>query len=167
MSFVTKLTCVACGAEYPEGETFTCPDCGVDEGILDVQFDLAAIKRTLTRAILAGRDRSHWRYRELLPLEDECCPRSGSIGWTPLIEAPRLAEVVGVDRLRLKDDGRSASGSFKDRASSVGVARAIQEGYTSIACASTGNAASSLAHCAAAAGLQANIFVSRIIPEGK
>ncbi len=68
---------------------------------------------------------------------------------------------------RLKDDGRNPSGSFKDRASSVGVAHARQLGFTQIACASTGNAASSLAYCAAAVGLQANIFVSEIIPAGK
>ena len=75
--------------------------------------------------------------------------------------------MLGIARLRLKDDGRSMSGSFKDRASAVGVALALERGHHSIACASTGNAASSLACCAAAAGVQANIFVSRIVPAGK
>ncbi|MBU0640372.1 MAG: threonine synthase [Planctomycetes bacterium] len=167
MSLVTQLTCVQCGAEYAEGAAMTCPRCGMDEGILDVQFDLERAARTLTRTALARRPPSHWRYLELLPVEAECCQAVATIGWTPLLEAPRLAEALGIGRLRLKDDGRSASGSFKDRASSVGVARALREGVKSIACASTGNAASSLAHCAAAAGLQANIFVSQIVPAGK
>ncbi len=167
MSLISELVCVQCGSGYAEGAHMTCPTCGPDEGILDIRFDLERAGETLNRASLGGRTASHWRYRELLPLDEGYCPTDGSIGWTPLIETPRLAAAVGVRRLWLKDDGRNASGSFKDRASSVGVAHAQQLGYSSIACASTGNAASSLAHCAAAAGLSANIFVSRIIPDGK
>lgn len=167
MSCVTQLTCVQCHAAFAEGGPWTCPTCGPDEGLLDVNYDLARVARTLTRSALSQRDLSHWRYRELLPLADSFCPRQGLVGWTPIVEAPRLASVLGVARLRLKDETRNPSASFKDRASSVGVARALQEGFRSVACASTGNAASSLAYCAAATGLQANIFVSRIVPEGK
>ena len=166
MSVVTKLTCVSCGKTVAD-DCMTCPDCGSDNGILDIQYDLDRAADTLTRKSLARRTRSHWRYRELLPLNDEFRPTDGTVGWTPLIDAPRLAKALDIARLRLKDDGRNPSGSFKDRASSVGVAHARQLGFTQIACASTGNAAGSLAHCAAAAGLQANIFVSEIIPEGK
>jgi len=167
VSVITELVCVQCGVKYAEGDALTCPRCGPDEGILDVRFNLEVAARTLTRQSLAGRARSHWRYRELLPLTDDPPPSLGHIGWTPLIEAPRLAETLGIRRLRLKDEGRNASASFKDRASAVGVARAVQEGYDAIACASTGNAASSLAHCAAAAGIRAYIFVSARVPEGK
>lgn len=167
MSLISKLTCVQCATTYAEGAAVTCPKCGPDEGILEVQFDLARAARTLTRAALATRPHSHWRYRELLPLDAEPPPGLAHIGWTPLIEAPRLAAALGIARIRLKDDGRNASGSFKDRPSSIGVARAIEEKATAIACASTGNAASSLAHSAAAAGLPAFIFVPRHCPEGK
>ncbi len=167
MSLISKLTCVQCGAEYVEGSAMTCASCGPDEGILDVQFDLPRAAKTLTRFSLATRPRSHWRYRELLPLNGEAPAGLGHIGWTPLIDAPRLAATLGIARLRLKDDGRNASGSYKDRPSSVGVARAIEEQATAIACASTGNAASSLAHAAAAAGLSAFIFVPKHCPEGK
>jgi len=170
VSYVSELVCVHCGSAYREGAVLTCPQCGPHDGILDVRYDLERVRRRLTREALCDRPRSHWRYAELLPLEEKFTRWDGSmgtIGWTPMIDAPRLAEAVGVRRLRLKDEGRSASGSFKDRASSVGVARAMQEGYDSIACASTGNAASSLAHCAAAVGIQANIFVSSVCPEGK
>lgn len=167
MSLMTDLRCVCCGARYAPDAGWTCPACGPDEGVLDVEYDIAAAAHTLTRAALAGRSRSHWRYRELLPLRAEYCPTDGVIGWTPIIDAPRLAASLGVARLRLKDDGRSASASFKDRASSVGVAHALQLGRTEIACASTGNAASSLAYCAAAAGIPADIFVPARVPEGK
>jgi threonine synthase len=167
MSLITKLTCVQCGAEYTEGQADTCPRCGPDEGILDVGFDIAAASRTLTRAALQGRSRSHWRYRELLPLDEKYCPADGLVGWTPIIEAPRLAKALGIGRLRLKDDGRNPSGSFKDRPSSVAVMRAMQVGAKVVACASTGNAASSLAYSAAVAGLPCNIFVAQYCPEGK
>jgi threonine synthase len=132
-----------------------------------VRFDLACAAKTLTRRSLAERTRSHWRYRELLPLDEKFCPTEGHLGWTPMIEAPRLAEVLGIGRLRLKDDGRNPSGSFKDRPSSVGVQRAQQEKMQTIACASTGNAASSLAYSAAVAGMACNIFVGKTVPQGK
>ncbi len=167
LSHVSGLACVRCGKVYRAGAHFTCPDCGPDEGILDVRYDLERAAETLTRRSLRRRSRSQWRYRELLPLDETHCPRDGLVGWSPLIDTPRLAQVLGVGRLRLKDDTRNPSGSFKDRASAVGVLHALQTGASEIACASTGNAASSLACCAAAAGLHANIFVSRRIPEGK
>jgi threonine synthase len=167
MSLITELVCVQCGGKYREGEADTCPACGPDEGILDVRFDMARARETLTRRALAGRHRSHWRYRELLPLDEAYCPAEGLVGWTPVIDAPRLAKALGVGRVRIKDDGRNPSGSFKARPSSVGVARAMQGGAKVVACASTGNAASSLAYSAAVAGLECNIFVARYCPEGK
>lgn len=170
MSLITKLICVQCAQSYDEGTADTCPRCGPDEGILDVQFDLPRAAKTLTRRNLAERTRSHWRYRELLPLDDAFILRDGHLGWTPIIEAPRLASALGVRRIRLKDDGRNPSGSFKDRPSSVGVARARQLGAKAIACASTGNAASSCAYSAAAAsggGMPCFIFVAKFVPQGK
>jgi threonine synthase len=167
MSLITELVCVQCGTAYKEGEADTCPRCGPDEGILDVRFDIARAAKTLTRAGLKVRPHSHWRYRELLPLDEKYCPTDGLVGWTPIIEAPRLARALGIGRLRVKDDGRNPSGSFKDRPSSVAVARAIQLGAKIVACASTGNAASSLAYSAAVAGLECNIFVAHYCPEGK
>jgi threonine synthase len=167
MSPIVHLRCVQCGAVYPEGAADTCPRCGPDEGILDVRFDLERAKKTLNRQNLAGRSRSHWRYRELLPLEDAFIPTEGHLGWTPIVDAPRLAAALGIGRLRLKDDGRNPSGSFKDRPSSVGVARAMQLKATAIACASTGNAASSCAYSAAVAGLPCYIFVAKFVPQGK
>lgn len=167
MSFVTMLKCVQCNAEYPPGGPWTCPTCGPDEGILDVRFDLARAAKSLAPTTLCTRPLSHWRYAELLPLDGPPPAGLAHIGWTPLIEAPRLARALGVGRLRLKDEGRSASGSFKDRPSSLGVALALQSHAKAIACSSTGNAASSLAHSAAAAGVPAFIFVPHSCPDGK
>ena len=165
--FITGLRCVQCGRGFGVEGAMWCPDCGIDEGILDVEFDLEGAARSMTRAAMTGRALSHWRYRELLPLRSEPPAALAQIGWTPMIEAPRLAAAVGVRRLRLKDDGRNASGSFKDRPSSLAVAMALEAGATAISCASTGNAASSLACAAAAAGIKAYIFVSQRIPAGK
>ena len=167
MSYITHLVCVACGAKYPEGPVFTCPSCGPEEGILDVRFDLAKAAQALNRKALAYRPSSLWRYGELLPVDDPQHPPVPQVGWTPILEAPRLASALGVARLRLKDEGRSASNSFKDRASAIGVTRALQQGCSAIACASTGNAATSLAHCAAVVGARAYIFVPQQVPEGK
>jgi len=166
VSVVKQLTCVQCGETAPNG-CMTCPTCGPTDGILDVIFDIAAAKKTLTRNALATRPRSHWRYTELLPVPADFNPVQPDVGWTPLIEAPRLAAALGVRRLRLKDDGRNPSGSFKDRPSSLAVAMALAQGATSIATASTGNAASSLACSAAAAGIGCFIFVPRTVPDGK
>ncbi|MBI5866458.1 MAG: threonine synthase [Planctomycetes bacterium] len=166
MSHVARLTCVCCHAVYPTDGPWTCPACGPDDGVLDVELDLEAVRKTMNRDALAGRVRSHWRYRELLPV-DTPHPLPADVGWTPLIDAPRLAKELGVRRVRLKDDGRNPSGSFKDRPSSVAVNHAIERGATTVACASTGNAASSLAGCAAAAGLRCAIFVSQLVPDAK
>ena len=168
VSFVDHLECVCCGQAYaPSRVGFTCPACGPDDGILDVAYDLAAVGRSLTLSDLSEAPASHWRYGPLLPLEEEHAGYDWPIGWTPLTETPALAAQVGVKRLRIKDEGRNLSGSFKDRASSVGVVRALDAGARVIACASTGNAAVSMAACAALAGMAANIFVSQSVPAGK
>ena len=167
MPFVTGLTCVVCGAEYPPGRAMTCRRCGIT-GILDVQYDYAAIGRRLTRRALASRaDRSQWRYRELLPIGERARLPDLAVGWSPLAPAPALARHLGLRFLLLKDDGRNPSASLKDRASAVGAVKAVEARRRTIACASTGNAASSLAGMAAALGLKAVIFVPERAPEPK
>jgi threonine synthase len=146
---------------------YTCPRCGI-AGILDVEFDYAAIARRLTRRRLAGRaEQSHWRYRELLPIGADAALPALAVGWTPLTTAATLARHLGVRTLLLKDDGRNATGSLKDRASSVGVVKAREKRRGIIACASTGNAASSCAGMAASMGMRSVIFVPERAPEPK
>ncbi len=168
MGFVSRVRCVACGAEVDApASSGTCPVCADPFSVLEVEFDLLRVGASLTRAALAERTPFHWRYHELLPIEPDEGAFAWPVGGTPIIEAPRLAAHLGVRRVRLKDDGRNPTASFKDRASSVGVLHALQHGATRIACASTGNAASSLAGCAALAGIPATIFVPARAPEGK
>jgi threonine synthase len=166
-SYVSALRCVRCGESYTTRIPYTCPACGIT-GILDVQYDYPAIRRSLTRRSLAARpDRSHWRYRELLPIGADAALPALSVGWTPVTLAKSLARHLGVKSLHLKDDGRNPSGSLKDRASSIGVVKARAKRQKIIACASTGNAASSLAGMAASMGLQSVIFVPERAPEPK
>jgi threonine synthase len=134
---------------------------------LEAIFDLRAARRTLRPRALAARPRDHWRYRELLPLPSSARRPPWPVGWTPIVEAPRLAAWAGLRGLRLKDEGRNPTASFKDRASSVGVARALLRKARVVACASTGNAASSLAGAAASVGLRSVIFVPEFAPEAK
>jgi threonine synthase len=160
MSFVSELVCVHCHKSYrPTGRDMTCPDCEPQDGILETRFDLEAVRTAWQREPLTGRPLNHWRYRELLPLSAESIPQHWPVGWTPILNLPRLAKELGVKQLLVKDEGRNPTASLKDRASSVGVAHALEQRATTIACASTGNAATSLSGHAALAGLPAVIFV--------
>ena len=157
--------CVKCGKEYEATPNLTNCECG---GILDIIYDYDYIKTVLTKEDLAKRDdRSMWRYRELLPIEDTTTNTPLRVGWSPLYEADRLAEELGIGKLYVKDDGQNPTASLKDRASAMAVAKAKEAGAKVIACSSTGNAASSLAGNAAAAGLKTYIFVPSRAPKGK
>lgn len=166
LEHITRLTCVACGKHYGTDVLYTCPSCGID-GILDIEYDYDRAARTLTREALAARPGTEWRYMELLPIDAAQPLPHLQVGMTPIYDTPRLAAAVGVKALKLKDDGRNPTGSFKDRASAVGVVKARELGKEVIACASTGNAASSLAGFAAATGLKSFIFVPERAPEPK
>jgi threonine synthase len=139
----------------------TCPDCGPDEGILEICFDLDRVRAAWRAEPLSSRPLNQWRYRELLPLDPAAIPQSWPVGWTPVLDLARLARELGVAQLLVKDDCRNPTASLKDRASAVGVVHAIERGATTIAAASTGNAATSLAGHAALAGLRAMIFVPK------
>lgn len=163
-NFVQGLKCVFCGTIHAPRIAFTCPRCGIG-GILDVQYDYSAIGRILSRRTLSRRaGPSHWRYRELLPVRPDSAVPALSVGWTPLTPAPALSRHLGLAMLYLKDEGRNATGSLKDRASSIGVVKAREKRRSIIACASTGNAASSCAGMAASLGLRSVIFVPERAP---
>ena len=167
MAHPVELRCVLCGTAYAPGEVeYTCPACGID-GTLDVLYDYEKAAATMTAEALAKREGSLWRYREILPIGDENCRPSLSVGWTPLYECPSVAYEYEIGKFFVKDDGRNPTGSLKDRASAVGVARAVELNQPVIACASTGNAASSLAGFAAVSGLKSFIFVPEKAPAAK
>ena len=157
--------CVKCGRTYAATPDLTTCECG---GILDIVYDYDYIKTVLTKEKLAKRqNNSMWRYRELLPVEEDTPDTPLRVGWSPLYEADRLAEELGIAKLYVKDDGINPTASLKDRASAMAVAKAREAGAKVIACSSTGNAASSLAGNAAAAGLKTYIFVPSRAPKGK
>ena len=163
---VTGLACVRCGKRPARGLDGPCPACG-PAGVLDVEYDLKRAGRTLTRAALRRRTPDAWRYEELLPLPPGARRPPLAPGGTPIYDTPRLARWVGLARLLVKDEGRNPTASFKDRASAVGVARAGLRRARVVACASTGNAATSLAGAAASVGLPCAIFVPESAPEPK
>ncbi len=168
MQHILGYKCTLCGVELPYTERMTCPHCG-EKGILDIVFDYNYIKNhTLSREGLAQcRDNSMWRYKALMPLEDRDFSPFLRVGWTPLYPSNRLGAMLGLKALYIKDDGLNPTASLKDRASGVAVAKALELGYDTIACSSTGNAASSLAGNAARMGVKTVIFVPGRAPEGK
>jgi len=169
MDHVLGLKCVLCGAEYDVGEVlYVCPRHGY-EGILDVVYDYDLIGQRLTKDHLARDQQTNsiWRYADLLPIADPSLASPLQVGWTPLYRAERLGERLGLKHLWVKDDGREPTASFKDRASAVGVVKALELGREVITCASTGNAASSLAGLATSVGLTTYIFVPQTAPQAK
>ena len=165
MKHVKHARCVRCGKLYEAVPDLTNCSCG---GILDIVYDYDYIKAHFTKDTLKNRrDNSMWRYRELLPVEEDTPNTPLRVGWSPLYEADALAAQLGIRKLYVKDDGINPTASLKDRASAMAVAKAREAGARVIACSSTGNAASSLAGNAAAAGLKTYIFVPSRAPKGK
>lgn len=125
MSFVKGLECRECGQDYPKEPLHVCETCF---GPLEIVYDYDAIAKAISREKIAGRDKNLWRYRELLPIDEE--PRVGMYsGFTPLVKADRLAEALGVKELYIKDDSvNHPTFSYKDRVVSVAISKAIEFG---------------------------------------
>jgi threonine synthase len=168
MNHITSLQCLICGKEYQPGEVeYVCPDHGY-EGILDVQYDYGLISLSFSPATLAvNPDYSIWRYKPLLPIEPDSPVPPLAVGWTPLYDAPRLAAQLGLKHLWVKDDGRQATASFKDRASAIAVVKGREKGATIITTASTGNAAAALSGLCASVQQPNVIFVPESAPPAK
>ena len=166
MRNVISAVCIKCGAEIePKPDITVCPHCG---GILDIKYDYKYISSKVTaKKIIDSGDYSMWRYREYLPVEEDTKNTPLRVGWSPFYEVPKLAEMIGIKKLWIKDDGINPTASLKDRASAMAVAKAAEAKADTIACSSTGNAASSLAGNAAAAGFKTYIFVPSRAPKGK
>ena len=166
MAEIKLLKCSMCGREYAPGAVpYTCPVCG-EVGTLDVLYDCEALRTSLDRTALPAEG-GMWRYRVLLPLGDESAVPPLAVGMTPLYDAPRLAADLGLAQAWVKDDGRNPTGSLKDRASALVVARAMEAGVQTISAASTGNAAAALAGICASVGRSPIIFVPASAPEAK
>ncbi|HZS13634.1 MAG TPA: threonine synthase [Candidatus Dormibacteraeota bacterium] len=157
-SRIRSLVCRECGTEIPVQPTHVCDLCF---GPLDVRYDYEEVSRRVSRESIERGPASIWRYRDLLPvdLDDDVPPVTLGEGFTPLVHAPNLGEVLGLRNLYLKNDTMNPTNSFKDRVVSVAVSWARRNGFTTIACASTGNLANSVAAYAARAGMPAFVFI--------
>ena len=156
MPFATNLVCRECGKKYPLEPLTACEDCF---GPLELDYDYEAIQKSLSREILQKRPPNMWRYKEFLPLNEP--PKVGfDVGFTPLIHAKRLGEVLGLTNLYIKNDAvNHPTLSFKDRVVAVSISKAIEFGFRVVGCASTGNLANAVAAQAASAGLDSYILI--------
>ncbi len=164
MSLVLGLKCKECGREYPREAAYVCEFCF---GPLEVRYDYGRIAQSLSRSIVESRPRNLWRYRELLPLDGE--PTDGHLsGFTPLIRADRLAQVLGVRELWIKNDGVNfPTLSYKDRVVPVALSKAKELGFDTVGCASTGNLANAVSAHGARAGLTRYIFIPNDLEASK
>ena len=158
------LVCRECGKEYPAVSLHVCELCF---GPLEVQYNYKEIQATLTRKKIESGPKSLWRYVDLLPIEGE--PTIGlHAGFTPLVRAKNLGDELGLDALYVKNDTvNHPTLSFKDRVVSVALTRARELGYETVACASTGNLANSVAAHAAAAKMQCYVFIPHDLEAAK
>ncbi len=168
MATIQELRCPICGQSYaPNAVEYVCLSCGL-VGTLDVLYDYSALRQNLDRDQISHHDiTSMWRYKPLLPIALDSPVPPLRVGMTPLYDSARVAEGLGVKRVWVKDDGQNPTGSFKDRASAMVVARAMELGIRTLSTASTGNAAAALAGISASVGINTIIFVPASAPEAK
>ncbi|MEE9400654.1 MAG: threonine synthase [Dehalococcoidia bacterium] len=162
MSYARALRCRKCGQEYPLQPLNRCDFC---LSPLEVSYDYKAMARGLSREELAAGPQSMWRYRDMLPVEGE--EVDIGTGFTPLVKADNLGRELGLDRLYIKNDCLNPTYSFKDRPVSVAASKAREFGFDTVACASTGNLAASVAAHAAKANMRAYVFVPSDVEPGK
>jgi threonine synthase len=161
-SAMTHLECTRCGKTYDSERLWRLSPCC--ERPLYPRYDLAAIATRFQPAALVGRQPTLWRYAEVLPVRNPACRLTLGEGFTPLLDAPRLAAALGVGRIWVKDEGQNPTGSFKARGLAVAVARAVELGVREVAIPSAGNAGSATAAYAAAAGITAHVVLPNDTP---
>jgi len=164
MSFVVGLKCKECGHRVPVKAEHVCEACF---GPYEVEYDYARMKGKVTRESIARGPKSLWRYRDLLPVEG--APRTGfHSGFTPLKKAGRLGAELGCRSLYIKDDSCNyPTYSYKERVVSVAISKAIEFGFDTVGCASTGNLANSTAAHAAQAGIRCFVMIPHDLEQGK
>ncbi len=163
MTYVQSLRCRECERTYDIAPIYTCEWCF---GPLEVAYDYEAIAANISRESIAAGPETIWRYAPLLPV-DPPGQSTLPVGWTPLLRADRLAEELGLGELWIKDDTRNPTNAFKDRVVAVALAKALEFGMKTLACASTGNLANAVAAHAARAGLRSIVFIPSDLEAGK
>ena len=163
MAYVQNLRCRECGREYEVAPIFTCEWCF---GPLEVNYDYDAIGSAISREKITAGPASIWRYADLLPVDRGHAVDLGA-GFTPLVRADRLAAALGLGEVWVKNDTLNPTNSFKDRVTSVALSKALEFGFKTAACASTGNLANSVAAHAARAGLRSFVFIPSNLERAK
>ena len=163
MSYAKALHCRECGREYPLQPSHVCEFCF---GPLEVTYDYDAQRKAVSRQSIESGPISLWRYRDLLPCDADRAVDLNA-GFTPLLRARNLGEALGLSQLYIKNDCTNPSWSFKDRVVAVASTKALEFGFDTLACASTGNLANSVAAHAARAGINAYVFVPSNLESGK
>ena len=163
MAFANSLICRECSQTYELSPTYFCEACF---GPLEVAYDTEAMAASVSAEKIAAGPPTLWRYADLLPVEPTAASDLGA-GLTPMIRADRLASELGLGELWIKNDSLNPTNSFKDRPVTVAVAMALEFGLKTVACASTGNLANSVAAHAAHAGLESFVFVPADIEPSK
>ena len=163
MTNATHLACRECSREFPLDPINVCDFCF---GPLEVQYDWGAIQARVTRERIEAGPRSIWRYKDMLPVDDDYIVDL-NVGCTPLLRADNLARRLGMRELWIKNDTCNPSWSFKDRVVAVASSRARQLGFETLACASTGNLANAVSAHAARAGMRAVVFIPHDLEAGK
>lgn len=166
MKHVITAKCIKCGKEHEAAPDIT--TCTACSGILEIVYDYKIIAKSIDKSTMAQRkEPTMWRFKEFLPILPNSDTSGLKVGGSPLYKATRLGKELGLTSLYIKDDGLNPTSSLKDRASAMAVVKACEAGAKTIACSSTGNAASSLAGNAAARGIATYIFVPQRAPQGK
>ena len=163
MSFANALRCRECKREYPLDPIYVCDFCF---GPLEVAYDYEAMRKVVSREQIERGPHSVWRYAALLPCDADNAVDINA-GFTPLLKADRLGEELGLRHLYLKNDCANPTWSFKDRVVTVAATKAREFGFQTLACASTGNLANSVAAHAARAGIEAIVFIPSNLEQAK
>jgi threonine synthase len=163
LTFITQLSCRECGRAYDVAPLHVCEWCF---GPLEAAYDYDAIRSSVSREKIAAGPSSIWRYAELLPADRGSAVDLGA-GFTPLVRAERLAGALGLGELWIKNDTLNPTNSFKDRVVAVGLSKALEFGFKTAACASTGNLANSVAAHATRAGMKSYVFIPANLESGK
>ncbi|MGN6732677.1 MAG: threonine synthase [Candidatus Binatia bacterium] len=161
MTFAKEIVCSRCDNRFRLDQLLNLCSCGAP---LLVRYDLEKASAALTKSSFQSRGANLWRYRELLPVEDDVNDVSLGEGYTPLLEAKTLAQEMSIRRVRIKDEAQNPTGSFKDRGLCLAVSRAKELAVKKIAIPSAGNAGGSLSAYAARAGIEANVFMPKDTP---
>ncbi|MEA2066628.1 MAG: threonine synthase [Thermotogota bacterium] len=164
-----RLRCISCGREFSKEEVeYTCPVCGDRKGTLEVLYDYEFLSKRIDKSIFRKySNEGIWQFKDILPVSKDTTFPALEVGNTPTYFDKDIAKQFNLNSFSVKDDGRNPSASYKDRASAVAVVKAKEKNYDTIFCASTGNAASSLACFSAVSNLKCIIFVPATSPEAK